>query len=495
MPHPRQLQFLKDRRRERWLYAANRAGKTRVGAVEALYHATGSHPHRNVPESSVGWIISLSYEMQFNNIQPTLEQYLQESKVYDILKLSNDVWQHLIFRCARCGGGPKEKRSDGIVTGVFRCGKCMRPISHIGFKSCDQGRAKFQGASLGWAWIDEEPPEDIRAEVKVRLWDKQGDLWVTMTPVEGTTWSYDAIYLKGESDPNGPIAVVKASVYDNPYLDHDALRIEEAQIADEAEREIRFYGTPRARSGVIYPEWDAAIHEVAELPRELLGEDLTPLKSLNAYMGIDTGSCFAAVLVIVDYLGNFWCVDEYYAVSRPIPEHARALHAMCQHWDVWPEFVVDPRTQHDVDLADLGISCTKPPAMEVREGIALVRNLVFIDRTRPIGYAAAGGNPSLYVLAARMPRFLFEIRHYVWKPSPRSRMAKDTATSEPLKRDDHVMDALRMVAQLRPPPSVPDEVAREKSTHETCVDQAMKRAEERDRARDGGDLGDGLEDS
>ena len=31
-------------------------------------------------------------------------------------------------------------------------------ISAIGFKSCDQGREKFQGASLDFVWFDEEPP-------------------------------------------------------------------------------------------------------------------------------------------------------------------------------------------------------------------------------------------------------------------------------------------------------------------------------------------------
>ena len=41
--------------------------------------------------------------------------------------------------------------------------------SKIGFKSCDQGREKFQGTSLDYGWFDEEPPYDIYTECRMRV--------------------------------------------------------------------------------------------------------------------------------------------------------------------------------------------------------------------------------------------------------------------------------------------------------------------------------------
>ena len=48
--------------------------------------------------------------------------------------------------------------------------------SKIWFKSCEAGREKFQGSSLDFVWFDEEPPEDIYNECKMRVLDKNGEI-------------------------------------------------------------------------------------------------------------------------------------------------------------------------------------------------------------------------------------------------------------------------------------------------------------------------------
>ena len=49
-------------------------------------------------------------------------------------------------------------------------------LSKIGFKSCDQGREKFQGASLDYVWFDEEPPYDVYEECVMRVLDRCGEI-------------------------------------------------------------------------------------------------------------------------------------------------------------------------------------------------------------------------------------------------------------------------------------------------------------------------------
>ena len=36
------------------------------------------------------------------------------------------------------------------------------------------GREKFQGASLDYVWFDEEPPEDVYNECRMRAWTSAG---------------------------------------------------------------------------------------------------------------------------------------------------------------------------------------------------------------------------------------------------------------------------------------------------------------------------------
>ena len=66
--------------------------------------------------------------------------------------------------------------------------------SKIWFKSCEEGREKFQGSSLDFVWFDEEPPEDIYNECKMRVLDKSGEIFGTMTPLKGLTFIYNQIY-------------------------------------------------------------------------------------------------------------------------------------------------------------------------------------------------------------------------------------------------------------------------------------------------------------
>ena len=71
--------------------------------------------------------------------------------------------------------------------------------SKIAFKSCEAGREKFQGTSLDFVWFDEEPPKEIYEECRMRILDREGDIFGTMTPLKGLTWVYDEIYLNSKN--------------------------------------------------------------------------------------------------------------------------------------------------------------------------------------------------------------------------------------------------------------------------------------------------------
>lgn len=89
-------------------------------------------------------------------------------------------------------------------------------LSRLGFKSCEASREKFQGADLDFVWFDEEPPLDIYEECRMRLLDRAGECFATMTPLKGLSWVYDKIYLNPNNDPQ--IFTLFMEWADNPFL-------------------------------------------------------------------------------------------------------------------------------------------------------------------------------------------------------------------------------------------------------------------------------------
>ena len=176
--HEKQLAFHRCQKRNRWVFGGNRSGKTECGAVEAVWLARGIHPYRENRNNVFGWVVSVSYEVQRDVAQSKILHYLNPEWIEDVIMHS----------------GTKGSPSTGIIdTIVVR--NVFGGLSKIGFKSADQGREKFQGASLDFVWFDEEPPREIYEECKMRVLDKKGDLFGTMTPLKGLTWVYEEIYL------------------------------------------------------------------------------------------------------------------------------------------------------------------------------------------------------------------------------------------------------------------------------------------------------------
>ena len=155
--HTKQLAFHKCKKRNRWVFGGNRSGKTECGAVECVYMARGIHPYRQNRKDVCGWVVSLSTQVQRDVAQKKILRYLRKDQIVDIVMLS----------------GRKDAPEHGVID-FIRVKNELGGTSVIGFKSCDQGREKFQGTSLDFVWFDEEPPEDIYVECRMRVMDKRG---------------------------------------------------------------------------------------------------------------------------------------------------------------------------------------------------------------------------------------------------------------------------------------------------------------------------------
>lgn len=299
--HKKQMEFHKCLKRNRWVFGGNRSGKTECGAVETVWLARGIHPFRKNKKDVFIWAISLSRQVQRDVAQSKILHYLKPDWIHDVVMDS----------------GSKDYPENGVIDYIL-IKNIFGGISKIGFKSCDQGREKFQGASLDYIWFDEEPPEEIYKECRMRIIDTCGEIFGTMTPLKGLTWVYDQIYLNESNDDE--IWCQSMEWGDNPFLNSEKISVLKKSMSEE-ELESRCYGKFIAKGGLVYPEFDSNIHviEPFDVPKEWYDT-----------ISIDPGlnNPLSAHWYAVDYDGNVYVIAEHYEANKDIIYHSDVIKSI-----------------------------------------------------------------------------------------------------------------------------------------------------------------------
>jgi len=233
--HKKQIVFHSSDKRIKAFFGGNRVGKTVAGAVEAVCHALGYSRFRKLKPSS-GWVVSLSGDVQKEVAQKEILKWLPKKEI------ANIIVRH----------GRKDDLEGSLIEKIV-----LKNGKFIGFKTCEQGRESFQGASLGWVWFDEEPPLDVYQECQMRIIDQKGDIWFTMTPLKGLTWIYNLVFLNERNDPD--IDYWMAEWEDNPWLNKEEIEKLVATMTEE-EREARQFGRFTSLCGFAFPELKKDIH-------------------------------------------------------------------------------------------------------------------------------------------------------------------------------------------------------------------------------------------
>lgn len=295
--HAKQIAFHKCKKRNRWVFGGNRTGKTECGAAETVWMLRGNHPYRENRKDVAGWAVSLSRGVQREVAQAKILDYLRPDWIENIVMESGKA------------SSPRNGIIDSIaVRNVFG------GISTLCFKSCEMGREKFQGASLDFVWFDEEPPEDIYEECAMRIIDRRGDLFGTMTPLKGMTFVYDRIYMNKTSDPEVWHETMEWA--DNPFLDVKEVERASASL-DGAALDSRRYGRFSTGSGLIYPEFsEANIVEPFEIPREWQDK-----LSIDPGLNNPTSVHWYAV----DGEGTVFVCAEHYESGKDVGYHAAKI--------------------------------------------------------------------------------------------------------------------------------------------------------------------------
>ncbi|MBR4800399.1 MAG: terminase family protein [Clostridia bacterium] len=417
--HEKQMAFHKCQRRNRWVFGGNRSGKTECGAVESVWMALGIHPFRQNRNDVFGWVVSLTQQVQRDVAQAKILKYLSPRHIVDIIMRE----------------GKKSSPEYGIIDHIV-VRNSFGGISKIGFKSCDQGREKFQGASLDFVWFDEEPPKDVYDECKMRVFDRAGDIFGTMTPLKGLTWVYDEIELNSLNSDEVWCEYMEWN--DNPYLDRREIDYM-TSIMSHDEQESRRFGKFFSGEGLVYPEFDQNIHVV---------EPFKVPKDWYSNISIDPGlsnptSCH---FYAVDFDGTIYVIAEHYAAGKSIDYHVEKIFDIARRLD-WQtdskgrlfaliDSAANQRTlSGEKSVAELfsekGILVNTNVNKDLYSGIQRIKSLL------------CQNPPRIYIFKT-CTNLIREIKSYWWGKNDR-----------PKKVDDHALDELRYFVMTQPRPPIP----------------------------------------
>lgn len=412
--HKKQLAFHKCAKRNRWVFGGNRSGKTECGAVETVWMARGIHPYRKNRADTFGWVVSLSREVQRDVAQRKILDYLPPGWIEDVVMVS----------------GRRDSPASGVIDQI-RVRNVFGGVSVIGFKSCDQGREKFQGSSLDYVWFDEEPPADVYAECRMRVLDKEGDVFGTMTPLKGLTFVYDEIFLNRSGSPEIWCEFMEWA--DNPFLSKKEVALLTASLpADELES--RRYGRFRQAEGLVYPEFDENAHVIDPFP--------VPF-DWQSELSIDPGlnNPLSCHWYAVDYDDNVYVVAEHYEAGRDVGYHAAAIRRISARlgWHTDAKGRITALIDSAANQRTLAASASVSELFSER-GILVNANVnkdMFAGISRVKSYLKGEG-PRLYVFR-NCVNLIREFKGYWWGDG-----------DVPNKRDDHALDELRYYLMTRP---------------------------------------------
>lgn len=310
---------------------------------------------------------------------------------------------------------------------------------------------KFLSAELDRIFVDEavEVPLDLYETLISRL---RGSAPTYKQIVLGTNPSHPGHWIKKRAD-DGRLTMITSTHRDNPfYVNTDGTFTPAGR--DYMEKLDALTGIRRLRlrdghwaaaDGVIYSGYDESLHLIApfEIPPDW------PL-----YLSIDFGYVNPTVIQWwrQDGDGRLYLVREIYATQTLVEDHAKHIRQIMERFSKEPRpraIICDHDAEDRATLErHLGMS-TIAAKKTVSDGIQAVQSRLRVQ---------ADGRPRLFIfrdaVVARDPRLTEakkptctadELPGYVWETKPGTKGVKE----QPLKVDDHGVDALRYLVSQR----------------------------------------------
>lgn len=359
------------------------SGKSIAGAVRALLASQGYiGKERRLDVPNLGVITAPTYPM------------LRDATLRAFMDYAGDAVQSF-------------NKSEGLAV--------LSNGSEVIFRSTEHPD-RLRGPSISWWFGDEAALYDrLVWDVmigRLRQFGKRGYAWLATTP-RGRNWVWQLFVQNRRQGRH----IFKARSQDNPFLDPAIVEAWEQTYAGEfAAQELG--GEFIAFEGLIYAEFQRDVHVVGEVPKTFG----------HVIAGVDWGFANPGVINVLgmDGDGRLWHVAEHYQRQRRVEDWVEVAKQARETWHV-KAFYCDPsepdyiRQFRDAGLPAEGANNT------VTTGIQALKNRLVVQ---------PDGRPRLLVRRDCV-HTIAEFESYQWAEN------RYGVKDEPLKANDHSMDALR----------------------------------------------------
>lgn len=436
--HQRQMEFLMLKIRTKLIFGGNQSGKSYGGAGDDVVQAVHKKyvPPHLLPAKK--WNPPFKCRCFSADLQHQMLQ-LQE-KIRELLpkeELINGSWRDSYN---------KQHRILHLNSG-----------SIFEFMSYDQEIKSLGGVTIHRVHYDEEPPKKVWEESQPRLSVLGGDEIFTMTPQEGLSWTYYDMWLEsgGEDDnyekwlwvnEKEKKASIVIDIDDNPYLTEESRKdtikgySSEVMKARKSGRFVHF-------AGMIYSEFKDNEHI-----EDFYGVDDKPYtpaalakskRAAHIIVGIDPGLIKCGVLFCaVDEENNIHVFDEIYKSDWTIEQICDEIKRLNAWHEVSPMmYVIDPHAR------DRSKQTGRSDQSEfTKNGIYTILGQNAVQAG--INDVKTRLRDNTLSVSSNCRYLIREFHTYRWKEM--SHRIEQDQQPEPIKKDDHLLDALRYVCMSRP---------------------------------------------
>ena len=251
--------------------------------------------------------------------------------------------------------------------------------------------------------------------IRPTLTDTKGEVMFISTP-KGFNHFYE---LYGLELKDTDYRSFKFTSYDNPYIPKEELDKAKQEITEDRFSQ-EYLADFRKTEGLVYKEFDRQKH---------LFDDLESIRKTDLNIGIDFGfsNPAAVIQVVKDYDDNYWVIDEWYKTGKTdteIAEYAAAIRGNT--------YYPDPESASGVaELKKRG--CNVRDVIKgkdsIRNGISAIRDLFKANKLH---------------IHKSCENLIWELETYSY-PEKKDMRNED---ENPIKENDHALDALRYVVAM-----------------------------------------------
>ena len=290
----------------------------------------------------------------------------------------------------------------------------------------------LEGMTISWAWMDEAGMMNglVWDIVRARLSISQGQCFITTTPYN-LGWLYQEFYMKWKNNQDSDISVFSWKSTDNPYFSKEFADKERKRMSPQ-EFSRNYEAEFNKMEGLVY---DVPKNQV--LSPEDPNRQATLQYADETIAGVDWGFRNPAAIVVLRCKDKVWyVVDEWYQTEKTTSEIIQRLKYLITKWKiniVYADYA-EPDRIEECRRADISI---KEGLKDMSGGISYIQQLIRERR---------------FYIFNNCQNFLDEINTYHYPEGKEGKPYQD----EPLKLNDHLMDALRYAIHTHQPTTIDD---------------------------------------